>query len=720
MSPVVRSPGTMTNELSESPRSLGRYELVHLLGQGGMGEVYLARISGAAGFEKPCIVKTILPTLLKDGQFLERFHHEAKVLVHLVHSSIAQVYDMGETDGTYYMALEYVAGVDVAHLAEQSREKRLPFPVPVALSLAQRIAEGLGYAHRKTGLDGMPLGIVHRDVSPHNVMVSYEGEVKVIDFGLAKSAARSKYTLPATVMGKLGYMSPEQARAEPLDHRSDIYSCGVVLWELLAGRPLVPHGTVGEMMAAMAHPTVPSLREVRPEVSPALEAVVRRALEPLPHNRYARTDDFARALNAQLVESGVPLSTEDVGTFVRAVCPEAFSAQRKLISSLSRERPEPMPPSPTAHGLPAVGVAPPHAPGVGPVGLEATSVRPLHPQADDSAPIHPVATLMQGSLGHARPPVDALAPAAHASQVSPASRRVMVLALGFAAFGLVSASVGATLYVMSGPGRGPPPGMEGHPPGPPPFPHAERGPPGARPPPGPPPFPPGNAPPGAPGADPLRATPVRASAEPAPVAHAVETQPAGAPEPKVPAPARIWVSNAVQVHARGNNGYGIPVGSATGLKPEMVLQVVGPSGPKGLRKVLGQATVEQVVGRVTTVRLDAAALKAQGPRYVALPDARPAPASAEAKVRVLEGGAKISGLKHLNKRITLYNGEDEALTSCVATLSGKRRLAVGTLPKGFKDYAWRYVRLQADAPEVPAGTLRLQCTEGSADFAFPE
>ncbi|HYO68283.1 MAG TPA: protein kinase [Archangium sp.] len=152
------------------PRLLGRYELVHQLGQGGMGEVYLAKISGAAGFEKPCIVKTILPALLKDGQFLERFHHEAQVLVHLVHSSIAQVYDMGEAEGTYYMALEYVAGVDLAFLQDQARTEGQQLPIPVALYLGQRIAEGLGYAHRKTGPDGSPLGIVHRDVSPHNVM----------------------------------------------------------------------------------------------------------------------------------------------------------------------------------------------------------------------------------------------------------------------------------------------------------------------------------------------------------------------------------------------------------------------------------------------------------------------------------------------------------------------------------------------------------------------
>ncbi|AKQ70417.1 serine/threonine protein kinase [Myxococcus hansupus] len=300
-----------------------------------MGEVYLAKISGAAGFEKPCIVKTILPALLKDRQFLDRFHHEAKVLVHLVHSSIAQVYDMGEADGTYFMALEYVAGVDLAYLLEQARAQGVAVPVPVALFIGQRIAEGLGYAHRKAGPDGSPLGIVHRDVSPHNVMVSYEGEVKVIDFGLAKSAARSKYTLPATVMGKLGYMSPEQVRAEPLDHRSDIYSSGVVVWEMLAGRSLIPHGTVGEMMAAMSNPVVPSLKELRSDVEASLDAVVARALDARPDGRYTRSDELARALNTELVRSGAEMGAEEVGHFVRGLCPEAFDAQRRLISKVS-------------------------------------------------------------------------------------------------------------------------------------------------------------------------------------------------------------------------------------------------------------------------------------------------------------------------------------------------------------------------------------------------
>ncbi|MFY1827276.1 protein kinase domain-containing protein [Myxococcus fulvus] len=365
----------MSTEPTESSRFLGRYELVHPLGQGGMGEVFLAKISGAAGFEKPCIVKTILPALLKDRQFLDRFHHEAKVLVHLVHSSIAQVYDMGEADGTYYMALEYVAGVDLAYLLEQARLQGAQVPVPVALFLGQRMAEGLGYAHRKVGPDGVPLGIVHRDVSPHNAMVSYEGEVKVIDFGLAKSAARSKYTLPATVMGKLGYMSPEQVRAEALDHRSDIYSCGVVLWEMLAGRSLIPHGTVGEMMAAMSHPTVPPLTGLRGDVDEALDAVVRRALATKPDERYSRSDELARALNGELVRSGAAVGAEEVGHFVRALCPEAFAAQRQLISkvtSSSSHRRTPAPIPLVAGGTGAYGTGPQE---MEPPGFEPTLMR---------------------------------------------------------------------------------------------------------------------------------------------------------------------------------------------------------------------------------------------------------------------------------------------------------------------------------------------------------
>ncbi|MBS1152676.1 MAG: serine/threonine protein kinase [Myxococcaceae bacterium] len=320
------------------PRFLGRYELMYLLGQGGMGEVHLARLTGAAGFEKLCIVKTILPQMMTDPQFVDRFHHEAKVLTHLTHSNIAQVYDMGDVDQTLYMAIEYVAGVDLSRVEDRVKGMSAVVPVPIAMLIGQQITEALGYAHRKVGADGVALGIVHRDVSPQNVMVSYEGEVKVIDFGLAKSTARSKHTMPSTVLGKLGYMSPEQAKGETVDHRSDIYSAGIVIWELLAGRPLFLGGTVGEMVAQMAFPKPVSLRAIRPEISETLDRTVMRALGADPATRYNRADDFSRALNELLVRENLSVSAEDVGNYVRSMCPEEFAAERHLQSKLSAER----------------------------------------------------------------------------------------------------------------------------------------------------------------------------------------------------------------------------------------------------------------------------------------------------------------------------------------------------------------------------------------------
>ena len=314
---------------------LGRYQLLFMLGQGGMGEVHLARLTGAAGFEKLCIVKTVLPNLMGDASFTDRFHHEAKVLVHLTHSNIAQVYDMGEVDGSLYMAIEYVPGVDLSKVESRVEKMRAVMPIPMAVYIGQQICEALGYAHRKVGADGQPLGIVHRDVSPQNVMVSYEGEVKVIDFGLAKSTARSKHTLPSTVMGKLGYMSPEQALAKNVDHRSDIFSAGIVIWEMLAGKSMYTGGTMSEMVVQMAMGEVPSLSAARPDISPTLEQVVMRALAKDPTARYQRADEFARALNELAVREQITVGAEDVGNYVRAMCPEEFAAERQLQSKLS-------------------------------------------------------------------------------------------------------------------------------------------------------------------------------------------------------------------------------------------------------------------------------------------------------------------------------------------------------------------------------------------------
>ncbi|WP_223640945.1 serine/threonine-protein kinase [Corallococcus sp. EGB] len=733
----------MSTAPTESPRFFGRYELVHLLGQGGMGEVYLAKLSGAAGFEKPCIVKTILPGLVKDRQFLDRFHHEAKVLVHLVHSSIAQVYDMGEADGTYYMALEYVAGVDLGYLLEQARVQGRAVPTPVALYIGQRMAEGLGYAHRKTGTDGEPLGIVHRDVSPHNVMVSYEGEVKVIDFGLAKSTARSKYTLPSTVMGKLGYMSPEQVRAEPLDHRSDIYSCAVVVWEMLAGRGLVPHGTVGEMMAAMSNPVVPPLTDFRPDVEPSLEAVLRRALAPAPADRYSRADDFARALNAELLRSGTPMGAEEVGEFVRTLCPEAFAEQRKLTSGVHGERRTPSPAPRGGSGTGLYGGSGSNAPAEE-AAFEATALRTVEPPAAGSRPqtaridvdgqavgpggtfvSHPtsgsggvsppvtgsggVARATSGSGGVARSTdrVDAAALGATAVHLAAATsqdavgrsvpdrpeRRSPVARIAVAALLLVGASVGITAYVLR-------PGMSTQPVAPRPPPPAEpvvaAEPPKVGPPPAvTPPVEPPPAVEASAGEPEVKGEPV---VKPPP-----ELKPAAGTKRPTPRPVEL-VPGHLPVAKIGETGGGQRVVNAavpSGIHAGTVFKVVGPP-QKGTRKrpVLGTATVEYIhpSRERMTLRLDAEADAAQEPRFVLMtarpsgptlptpvgessPVAEPAPEPKAVERSRLLGTAEVDGLLGSSFKSTLYVISSDTRTwhNCVIVLNGRKEARMARL-----------------------------------------
>jgi eukaryotic-like serine/threonine-protein kinase len=319
-------------------QTLGRYELLEQLGEGGMGSVWLARLKGTGGFEKLCIVKTVLPAIAKDQSFVSRFLHEGRVVTQLQHSNIAQVFDMGEEGGTLYLALEYVAGIDLAKLHQHVSESNQVLPVPVCIYLVQQAAEGLGSAHRKAAVDGTPMNIVHRDVSPQNLMVSYEGEVKVIDFGIAKSEARSKATGTASVLGKLGYMAPEQARGENVDHRADQYALGICLWELLANRPFVPRGTFTEMVVAMANPVPKPLTPLRPEVPASLEAVVLKALSANREHRYATTDDFARALLDELLTlSGMP-SKVQIGDFVKQFCASEYQSTRALLTRVSISR----------------------------------------------------------------------------------------------------------------------------------------------------------------------------------------------------------------------------------------------------------------------------------------------------------------------------------------------------------------------------------------------
>ena len=211
------------------PLRFGRYTLLMPISTGGMGEIFLARLEGSHGFDKLCVIKKILPHLAQDQDFVSRFVDEAHILVKLSHGNIAQVLDMGVHEHEPYIALEFVDGKDLRRVLSRMRERQLPLPLSFVLSVMTRVLDALAYAHRKRGDDDDELNLVHRDVSPQNVLISYEGEVKVIDFGLAKSALSLSRTNPSIVMGKFLYMSPEQARHTKVDRRSDLYAVGLCL-----------------------------------------------------------------------------------------------------------------------------------------------------------------------------------------------------------------------------------------------------------------------------------------------------------------------------------------------------------------------------------------------------------------------------------------------------------------------------------------------------------
>lgn len=331
MTPAVQQPPNQRLRPFK-PVKFGRYTLVLPIATGGMGEVYLARVDGGAGFEKYCVIKKILSNLAADSDFVERFIGEARVLAKLSHGNIAQVLDMGHVDGAPYLALEFVDGKDVRRIIARMRDRRLPVPVTFALYTAVRVLEALAYAHRKRGDDDKELGLVHRDISPQNLLVSYEGEVKIIDFGLAKSALSTTKTNPSMVLGKFLYMSPEQARSTRVDRRSDLYSVGLCLYEMVAGKnPFedVPHT---ELLQRVQAPGIPPLSQVEPLCPPALSDIVMRALAVDPQARYQTAEEFRAKLLGQLLELDPGAGPETASRFMREAFAAELAQEKKLFA----------------------------------------------------------------------------------------------------------------------------------------------------------------------------------------------------------------------------------------------------------------------------------------------------------------------------------------------------------------------------------------------------
>ncbi|HLL05457.1 MAG TPA: protein kinase [Myxococcaceae bacterium] len=316
------------------PQPFGRYTLLSHLATGGMGEIYLARLEGSQGFEKLCVIKKLLPQLAADSEFVARFVGEATTLVKLSHGSIAQVLDMGLHEGEAYMALEYVDGKDLRKVAGRVRDRQMPLPLTFVLYVMGRVLDALAYAHRKRDDDEKEINLVHRDISPQNILISYEGEVKVIDFGLAKSRLSAAKTNPSIILGKFLYMSPEQARHQPVDRRSDLYAVGLCLYELISGHNPFDSVAPGELMPTVANPRIVPLNEMEPLTPPSVAQLVMKALAVDPAQRFQNAEEFRGKLQGCLREIDPNAGPESVSRFMRDLFSTEFQGERKLLAQL--------------------------------------------------------------------------------------------------------------------------------------------------------------------------------------------------------------------------------------------------------------------------------------------------------------------------------------------------------------------------------------------------
>jgi serine/threonine-protein kinase len=292
---------------------IGPYEILGRLARGGMAEVYLARAREDDGSVRHVVVKRVLSEVENDPEMRAMFLEEGRTATRLFHPNVCHVYELGEADGMTYMALEWVHGVSLRDAVKRSVGRGLP--IPVVVHVASKVLGALEYVHHATGTDGRPLGLVHQDVTPHNVMMKWTGEVKLLDFGIAKQAGKA-VERGKSVQGKYEYMSPEQVRGRALDARSDVFALGVCLYEALTGRQLYGReGAQLSMMAIMNEPP-PSMESDRPGISRDLDAIVRRALQKNPHDRWPSAAAMQQALDQWLASNGHAVGPQRVAVAI--------------------------------------------------------------------------------------------------------------------------------------------------------------------------------------------------------------------------------------------------------------------------------------------------------------------------------------------------------------------------------------------------------------------
>ncbi len=304
----------------------GKYLLLRKIASGGMGQVFLALERGT-GFERLVVLKLILPHLAEDEEFLKMFLEEAGLVTRLAHSNLITILDVAEINGRHCLAMEYVQGDDVRRLDKFARGQNKPLPEGLALRIAAEAAAGLHYAHQARDQQGRPLQLVHRDVSPQNILVGFDGGVKVIDFGVAKAAGSSSTTATGVLKGKYPYMSPEQANGQPADARSDLFSLGVVLWELLTNQRLFKGDTDLMTLRLVRDCQVPPPSQLNPKLPPGIDELVLKALAPTPDKRFPDCGAFRLAIEDFLLQNRMPASNAHLSAWLRELYAERIERE---------------------------------------------------------------------------------------------------------------------------------------------------------------------------------------------------------------------------------------------------------------------------------------------------------------------------------------------------------------------------------------------------------
>ena len=315
----------------------GRYTLVKKLATGGMAEIWLARQRGLADFKRFVVVKKILSHLAAQDTFVKMFLDEARMSAQLNHPNIVQVYDLGKERESYFIAMEFINGENLAAIAWRGKKRNRSIPVPYAARILADACKGLNYAHHLRSSDGSALSIVHRDISPQNLLVTYEGETKVVDFGIAKAASRSEATKTGMLKGKFSYMSPEQCLGSQIDMRSDVFALGIVLYELATGTRLFKHESELMILEMITKRDVVPPREVNSEIPRVLDDIIMKALRKDPAARFQTAQEMQLALEDFVRDSGRPCSSAELSVYLRGLFADHIEEKLKVLELASRD-----------------------------------------------------------------------------------------------------------------------------------------------------------------------------------------------------------------------------------------------------------------------------------------------------------------------------------------------------------------------------------------------